>query len=345
MKNKRFTVFVSSTYSDLQNERKEVMQTLLKMDFIPCGMELFPASSEEQWSFIKSVIDDCDYYLLILGGKYGSESPQGIGYTEMEYRYAESIGKPTISFVYRDIQKLPGAKLEFNSPQKLEKYQKFREHVMGKLVCLWDDEKDLSIQVSTSMRNLVERFPAQGWIRYSEGTVDTKDYMGLHKIHKSRQYMNRVLNENTMSRQLDTCAFGLRSFRDAQENEFVRAIENGLAFRYLALDPSSEFLRFQEVSERVVVGEVKKAVTDSISYFEKVKKATGGNISIRLYDSLPLDMYWRQDDILATGPYMYGKTSQITITYEYRKGSDGFAYYEDYFEKLWSNENFARIYI
>ena len=69
---KRHQVFVSSTYEDLQNERKEVMQALLELDCIPAGMELFPASNEDQWTLIKRIIDDCDYYIVIIGGRYGS---------------------------------------------------------------------------------------------------------------------------------------------------------------------------------------------------------------------------------------------------------------------------------
>jgi Domain of unknown function (DUF4062) len=41
---KRYQIFVSSTYEDLQEERREVMQSLLKMNCIPTGMELFPAA-------------------------------------------------------------------------------------------------------------------------------------------------------------------------------------------------------------------------------------------------------------------------------------------------------------
>ena len=41
-------------------------------------MELFPAADEEQLNFIKRVIDDCDYYLLIVGGRYGSTDPKGL---------------------------------------------------------------------------------------------------------------------------------------------------------------------------------------------------------------------------------------------------------------------------
>lgn len=55
---KRYQVFVSSTYADLQDERQEVMQALLELDCIPAGMELFPAANEDQWTLIKKVIDD-----------------------------------------------------------------------------------------------------------------------------------------------------------------------------------------------------------------------------------------------------------------------------------------------
>jgi hypothetical protein len=45
---KRFQVFVSSTYTDLQEERRKVIQTIMEMDCIPSGMEMFPAADEEQ---------------------------------------------------------------------------------------------------------------------------------------------------------------------------------------------------------------------------------------------------------------------------------------------------------
>lgn len=69
---KKYQVFVSSTYQDLQKERQEVMQALLELDCIPVGMELFPAADDDQWTLIKGLISDCDYYVLIVAGRYGS---------------------------------------------------------------------------------------------------------------------------------------------------------------------------------------------------------------------------------------------------------------------------------
>ncbi len=62
---KRYQVFVSSTFTDLIKERQQVTRTLLEMDCIPAGMELFPASNDDQLTLIKIVNDDSDYYLLI----------------------------------------------------------------------------------------------------------------------------------------------------------------------------------------------------------------------------------------------------------------------------------------
>jgi len=87
---KKYQVFVRSTYKDLLDERREVMQALLELDCIPVGMELFPAADDDQWTLIKRLIDDCDYYILIVGGRYGSLSVEGISYTQMEYEYALS---------------------------------------------------------------------------------------------------------------------------------------------------------------------------------------------------------------------------------------------------------------
>ena len=66
---KRYQVFVSSTFEDLQEERREVMQTLLSLNCIPTGMELFPAADDDSWTHIQRFIAECDYYVVIVGGR------------------------------------------------------------------------------------------------------------------------------------------------------------------------------------------------------------------------------------------------------------------------------------
>jgi Domain of unknown function (DUF4062) len=44
---KRYQVFISSTYTDLKEERQAVIKTVIEANCIPAGMELFPAADEE----------------------------------------------------------------------------------------------------------------------------------------------------------------------------------------------------------------------------------------------------------------------------------------------------------
>ncbi len=100
---KRYQVFISSTFQDLRNARQEVSQALLRADCFPAGMELFPAADEEQFEFIKTVIDQSDYYIIISAGRYGSIHPEtGLSYTEMEYDYAVKVGKTVIRLLHKD---------------------------------------------------------------------------------------------------------------------------------------------------------------------------------------------------------------------------------------------------
>jgi len=72
MKDKKLQVFVSSTFTDLKEERQAAVEAILSSGNIPAGMELFSAGDESQMTVIKRWIDESDIYLLILGGRYGS---------------------------------------------------------------------------------------------------------------------------------------------------------------------------------------------------------------------------------------------------------------------------------
>ncbi len=161
---KRYQVFISSTYADLQDERQEVIQALLELDCIPAGMELFPAASDDQWTLIKQVIDDCDYYMVIVAGRYGSIGHDGLSYTEMEYRYALDTGKPIIGFVHKNPGGLAADRSESSDNGK-EKLDEFRKLVQKKMCRFWDSPADLGSQVSRSLVKLIKSNPGVGWVR------------------------------------------------------------------------------------------------------------------------------------------------------------------------------------
>jgi len=161
---KKYQVFLSSTYQDLIEERALAIQTLLEMDFIPCGMELFPASDDDQWTLIKKLIDECDYYMVIVGGLYGSLNSEGKSYTQLEYEYAVQKGKPVIAFLHDKIDLLPSNKCE-SSEVGRRNLNAFKDLCKRKLVKFWNNPQQLAGLINTGISKLVDSKPGVGWIR------------------------------------------------------------------------------------------------------------------------------------------------------------------------------------
>jgi hypothetical protein len=113
---------------------------------------------------IEGLIKDCDYYVLIIGGRYGSIAPTGKSYTQMEYEYARSEGILVISFVNADPGKIPAGKTETTDVGK-QKLKEFTDLAKTKMVRFWDSPSDLGSQVSRSLIKLIKAKPRTGWIK------------------------------------------------------------------------------------------------------------------------------------------------------------------------------------
>lgn len=146
--NKKLQVFVSSTYTDLIEERQAAVQAILDAGHIPAGMELFKAGNESQLKTIYKWIDESDVYMLILGGRYGSiEAKSGKSYTQLEYEYALSKDIPVFAVVLSNLflaQKITNLGLK-NATEQIapDKYQTFKALVMSKIIREVDDRKDI----------------------------------------------------------------------------------------------------------------------------------------------------------------------------------------------------------
>ncbi len=163
--NKRYQVFVSSTYEDLKEERAKVIQALWELDCIPYGMEVFPATNTTSWEWIEKMIKESDYFILIVGGKNGSiEKNSGMSYTRKEYEYALFNQIPTISFIVKDEQNLPANKTE-RSVAGIRKLEEFKNIVKKNQCRFYSSSDDLKAQVATSLQHLIKNYPREGWVR------------------------------------------------------------------------------------------------------------------------------------------------------------------------------------
>jgi hypothetical protein len=187
---KRYQVFVSSTYRDLKEERREVMQALLEMNCIPAGMELFPAADDSAWDLIKTIIKQSDYYVIIIGGRYGSTDSAGIGFTEKEYDYAARAKIPILPFLHGDPGKIAAADSDLDKEAR-EKLSRFRKKVEKHHCKYWMSAKELGSQVSRAMVNIISTRPAVGWVRANQ--PDQKLLAELNKLRMKNDELEEEL--------------------------------------------------------------------------------------------------------------------------------------------------------
>lgn len=169
MLDRRLQVFVSSTYSDLREERQAAVEAILSAGHIPAGMELFAAGDQSQLTVIKEWIDDSDVYLLILGGRFGSIEPtSGKSYIQLEYEHAVTAGKPIFSCVIESkalearVKEKGTEAIELSDPRGLKTFQ---GQVLSRMVRFWADAKDIKLAIHESLGTFMRRPELVGWVR------------------------------------------------------------------------------------------------------------------------------------------------------------------------------------
>lgn len=176
MKKRKFSIFISSTYEDLKEERQALMGVALENNFIPVGMEQFHAAPTSQWNVITRMIDECDFYLLVIGGRYGSiDEDTGISYTEKEYNYAKTKGLPVLVLI-KESSAITESEQD-TGDEKYDKYTKmrmleeFRNRVKngGNTVGFFTDINSLKYKASPTFSNAIDYVDdTAGWVRYRD---------------------------------------------------------------------------------------------------------------------------------------------------------------------------------
>lgn len=186
----KYQIFISSTYRDLHEARREVSWTILGLDHIPAGMEAFPATDDRGWGIIQRTIQDSDFYILLIAGLYGSiDHETGLSWTEKEYNFARSLGLPVLAFVQRP-SAMPGDMVETNAKQKKLLSQFVSKIRKSHLYKEWSESKELSGLVSLALNREIRtatesRSPPRGWIRGSDAGTAYTTTLALAQERKS----------------------------------------------------------------------------------------------------------------------------------------------------------------
>jgi Domain of unknown function (DUF4062) len=240
---------------------------LAKAGFIPSGMELFPATDQQQLDFIKKVIDRCDYYVVIVAGRYGSLADDQMSYTEKEYEYALGKKLPVLAFLHRDPAKIEVGKTEPDKKMRA-RLVAFRKRLgASRIVDHWTDPQDLCTKVLTAVTHAVNLTPAVGWVR-GDQAIDPRIL----------QEAERLRMENA----------SLRSRLEALEGGQI-TFPPDIAGPYHLLDFQIEILKVQGPSGNQTVLETKKELV----------QITLSDILIGLSESLfeERDLYYIRSDL------------------------------------------------
>ncbi len=163
MIDKRYHVFMCTSGTDMQAERVVLSQALVSQGFFSWGLE---QRTPLTTAFARRQIDDCDYFVLLLGGCYGELSASGVSYMHLEYIYAVTKRKPILVIMHEAPESRPPELQEKTSESRL-KFQEFRQQLQREreVVVSYRNMRDLEMAVRRGMPLMNERYPAAGWIR------------------------------------------------------------------------------------------------------------------------------------------------------------------------------------
>ena len=188
---RKYQVFVSSTFTDLHEARQELMVALLGQGLIPTGMELHPGEGNKRWSVIQRIINECDYYLILLGGRYGTLSPIGLSHVHREFVHASTKKKPAIALLHEQPEQLPEDQRETNSSGQA-KFKDFRQLLQEQASCYyWRSPADLGEVVKKALPEFIAQNPTPGWVRGGQVT----DLGARREVQELQQRIDQLEQE------------------------------------------------------------------------------------------------------------------------------------------------------
>jgi len=154
---KPLTIFISSTFVDLVNERKAVFEAITKLQHRYDSMEFFGARSERPIETCLAEVRRSDVQVIIIGHRYGSIVPEmGISFTEAEYNEGYRLGKPSLVYIKDDdVPILP--KYVERDPEKITLLEKFKNTLRSRhTVATFRDAHDLSLAVAADIGRIAQ---------------------------------------------------------------------------------------------------------------------------------------------------------------------------------------------
>ena len=142
MEKRKYKVFISSSFKDLEDARTKLILRTLKLGHIPVGMELFKPGDDRNIDIIEKEIASSDIFVILVGARLGTPVSSGkktarsvsqLTFTMREYEIAQKYELPIIVFLLNETEyiaerdKIPSSNTVERTAEKA--LREFRENV------------------------------------------------------------------------------------------------------------------------------------------------------------------------------------------------------------------------
>ena len=168
-------VFVSSTYEDMIDYRKAVIDELNNLEVIPRAMEHFVSSPDKPLDVVLSEVRRCQLFIALVAMRYGSvDTETGKSFSELEYEEAVKNGIPVLSFVI-DENECPVLPKYVDIGEAAEKLKKFKAILNSRYASRFNSVDNLKeLVVRAVKKQLDEAKESQNLSNISSSASDYK---------------------------------------------------------------------------------------------------------------------------------------------------------------------------
>jgi hypothetical protein len=101
MQNRKYQVFISSSFVDLEEARDKLIAATLRQDHIPFGMEMLKPGAVRSLDVIEQKIKESDIFVVLVGARLGSRTgdENSLAFTQQEYKFAVEHKLPVLAFL------------------------------------------------------------------------------------------------------------------------------------------------------------------------------------------------------------------------------------------------------
>ena len=292
---KRYQVFVSSTFKDLIKERSLVMDILYKHKCLPVGMENFPSLTIGSLPYIYRLIDESDFFLLILNGVYGSSrDADGRSFTHLEWLHALEIQKPVIVLYRKDWKK--HTKLEEDTNDAVA-FTKFFNEVKARHdgAKPWKPNTLAALVIEAIDQAIIDNPHAVGWVRsdtVEKQPISDNDILGEEK-KLCRSIADKILTDIDYDNWYEWTSWLTSADGPSLDRKRARALENSITYIKSAIWPDN----FQQVKAAFEnFAAVAKDLLDQFFKHTEIRSATSDRYTTKKFYKIPEDNPHYEED-------------------------------------------------